>query len=76
MAQVIKSNASVELPRCSIKDKTLFKYHKISVVLIQYVIPFVILSFTYFRIGYSIHYGIVIEDANHKQEKNRRKVSK
>ena len=77
MVIVIKSNESIELARCSVKNGVLYKYHKISVVLIQYIIPFIILCFTYFRIGYYIRYVNTIETTNNqKQEKNRRKVVK
>ena len=54
----------------------LFKYHTIFLVVVQYLIPFVIISLTYFRIGYHIYFDDSPNSVTKNQEKNKRKVIK
>lgn len=72
----VKDNKPNELPRCEHVSFSLFKYHVLILVLIQYVLPFFIISFTYFRIGYHIYYDTSPDAANKIQEQNKRKVNK
>jgi hypothetical protein len=63
-----------ERPRCEIINFTIFKFHVITLVFIQYVIPFILISYTYFRIGYHIYFNVSPDSVNINQDKNKRKV--
>ena len=52
----------------------LFEYHTIFLVVVQYLIPFVIITLTYFRIGYHIYFDDSPNSVTKNQEKNKRKV--
>ena len=75
-----KSNDIVQVSRCIIKSSLLFEYHRISLVIVQYVVPLIILCFTYSCIGWHIYWkrptGFMkrTNQVFYSFEKNRRKV--
>ena len=75
MGTFCKINITFEKPQCNVLNFDLYKYHKLSLVVIQYLIPFLLICFTYLRIGYHIYFGIDINTVNKKQEENKKKVT-
>jgi hypothetical protein len=53
---VLRSNKIVELSRCLTNNLSIFEYYKIILVIIQYVIPVIILCYTYSCIGLHIYF--------------------
>jgi hypothetical protein len=52
----------------------LFEWHSVFLVFIQYLVPFLIITFTYFRIGYHIYFDDSPNSVTKNQGKNKKKV--
>lgn len=73
-----KVNIDEELlvPRCELANRFLFKYHSIFLIIVQYILPFVIILYTYLRIGLSLYYAKLPQTVDNKQDINKKKVIK
>jgi leucokinin receptor len=62
--------------RCLPLQPELYEKFLLFLTILQYIIPFVIISFAYFRIGFNIYFDKPPDAANSKQEQNKKKVRK
>ncbi|RNA42693.1 substance-P receptor [Brachionus plicatilis] len=62
--------------QCGPQNDLLFKYEIIILAILQYIVPFCLISLTYFKIGYHIYFGYRPTSANDIQSKTKRKAVK
>lgn len=66
----------IDQKQCGPESDTLFKYEIIILAILQYIVPFFIISFTYFKIGYNIYFGYRPASVNDTQSKTKKKAIK
>lgn len=63
-----------EYKQCGPVNEILNLYETALLVIFQYIVPFFIISYTYFRIGFNIYFGDSPNSVNDSRGKNKRKV--
>ena len=61
---------------CGPTDILIHKYETIILIIIQYIIPFILILFTYSRIGFHIYYDDSPNSVTNNQSQNKKKVIK
>lgn len=75
----IHSNSSIIIYQCENNDRNYSVYHHATLFVIQYLLPFLILWFTFFAIGYKIYFRVDQKkflSTHTNNNKNRKKVIK